>query len=321
MALTRRHWLLSTTGLAASSWLSACSTPSATHSARPTSGAGFYSQTVGQARVTALSDGVGRRPLDAAFVKNAPLADVQAALAAAKLPTTHLDVPYTCFVIELAGKRYLLDTGFADNGAPGSGLLHQHMRAAGIEPASIDAVIISHMHGDHINGLRRKNGELVYPQATVYVPQPEYAFWMDEKRRQATPEAARGGFNAVHRVLHGYPANRLKQFTPGADIAPGIQTIAAFGHSPGHTAISVHSRGERFTFVADTAHLPVLFVQNPDWQVMFDMNPEQARATRHALLGRLADEGSWVGGYHFPLPSFGKLARKGKGFEWKPQAV
>lgn len=317
MHVNRRHWILSTTSLAAASWLSACaSRPAAPH----TAALGYRHQSIGQARVTAVSDGVTRRALDAGFVRNAPLAEVQAALAAAGLPTTHIDVPYTCFVVDLNGKRYLLDTGFADNGAPGTGQLQRHMQAAGIAPASIDVVVISHMHGDHINGLRRKDGSLVYPQATVYVPQPEAAYWLDDARMNAAPEAARGGFRAVRRVFDGYPRALLKLFAPGRPIAPGLDTVAAFGHSPGHTAIAVQSGGERFTFIGDVAHYPALFVQHPDWQVQFDMDPEQARVTRHALLDRLAREGGWVGGYHFPMPGLGRLRAASPGYDWVPRA-
>lgn len=316
MQISRRHCLLWGAGLSSASLLSAC----ASHPSKKTqSGMGFYQQQLGDARITAVSDGVGRRPLDAGFVKNAPLAQVQAVLAAANLPTTHIDVPYTCFVVEIGGQRYLLDTGFADNGAAGTGHLHKHLREAGIDPASIDNVIISHMHGDHINGLRRKDGSLVYPKAKVYIAQPEAAFWLDDARMQALPESARGGFQNARRVFKGYPRELIQLFNPGEDIAPGIGSLAAFGHSPGHTAIRVQSRGERFTFIADAAHLPVLFVQNPDWQVQFDMNPEQARATRHALLGRLAAEGDWVGGYHFPLPGIGRVHQASAGYQWVPR--
>lgn len=317
MQPNRRRWILGATSLAAAAWLPACASR---QPAASTAALGYHHQKIGAARVTALSDGVSRRPLDAGFVKNVPLADVQSALAAAGLPTTHIDVPYTVFVVELNGKRYLLDTGFADNGGPGTGLLHRHMQAAGIDPASIDVVVISHMHGDHINGLRRKDGSLVYPRATVYVPQPEVAHWLDDARMNATPEAARGGFMAVRRVFNGYPGEQLKQFMPGDRLAPGLETMAAFGHSPGHTAIAVQSGGERFTFIGDVAHYPALFVKNPDWQVMFDMNPEQARATRRALLDRLAHEGGWVGGYHFPLPAVGRVKVAGRGYDWVAQA-
>lgn len=320
MNSTRRHWLigvLATVGASAASV--GCAHRAA--SALPRSGAGFVRMPVGQAHVVALSDGVIRRPLDAGFVRNATLDQVKATLAQQGLPTDYIDVPYTCFVLEIGGQRILLDTGFADNGPAGMGLLHTHMRAAGIDPASIDAVVLSHCHGDHVNGLRRKDGTLVYPRAHVHVPAPELAFWMDTARRDAAPEAARGGFNTVRRVLQGYPEALLHTYTPGSQVLPGVDSIAAFGHSPGHTALVLRSGNERFTFLADTAHFPALFVRNPDWQVQFDMDPAQARATRHALLARMAQEGGLVGGYHFPMPSLGRIQRQGEGYAWVPASV
>lgn len=313
MTLTRRQSLLWASSLGTSYLLGACASTPGTASQGP----GFCHHTLGRARITALSDGIGRRPLEEGFVKNVSLSQVQAALRSMGLPTSHLHIPYTCFVAEIEGRRYLLDTGFGDNGGVGSGMLHTHMQAAGIDPVSIHAVILSHLHGDHIQGLRRKDGTLVYPQATVYLPQPEADFWMDDARMQATAEGARGGFLAVRRVFTSYPKDQLRYFAPGADLAPGIGTQAAFGHSPGHTAIRIHSEGQRFTYIGDAAHLPSLFVANPDWSVQFDMHPELARSTRHALLAQMAEQGDWVAGYHFPLPGFGKIYRQGAGFHWK----
>lgn len=317
MDTTRRQWLVWGAGtVAAAAGLSGCAQTPAPGS---TLAQGFFRQKVGQAQVVALSDGVSRRPLAEGFVRNATLAQVQATLAAQGLPTTHIDVPYTCFLLEVGGKRYLLDTGFADNGPAGTGQLQAHMRAAGIDPASVDAVVLSHLHGDHINGLRRKDGSLVYPRAQVFVPAPEYAYWMDAARRNAAPEAARGGFMAVQRVFQDYPSAQLQQFQPGAPVVGGITSIAAFGHSPGHTALQLESAGERFTYLGDTTNVPALFVRHPDWQVQFDMDAVQARATRHALLGRLAQERGLVGGFHFPLPSLGRIRQQAEGYAWMPE--
>jgi len=304
--------------MAAAAGVSGCANVPAPAPA-PGNSQGFVRRKVGNAHVVALSDGVGRRPLAEGFVRNATLAQVQTALSAQGLPTDTLDVPYTCFVIEVGGKRYLLDTGFADNGPAGTGMLLANMRAAGIDPASIDAVILSHLHGDHVNGLRRKDGSLVFPQALVYVPAPEHAYWLDAERRNAAPEAARGGFMAVQRVLGNYPAEQLRLFEPGTAVVGGIESIAAFGHSPGHTALTLRSGNERFTYLGDTAHFPALFVRNPDWQVQFDMDPAQARTTRHALLARMAQEGGLVGGFHFPMPSMGRIRKQGTGYEWVPE--
>ena len=315
MTFSRRACLLWGCSLASTGMLSACASTATTTSKN------FAQRTVGQARITAVSDGVTRRPLVEGFVKNAQLADVQAVLAQANLATEYVDVPYTSYVVELGGKRYLLDTGFGEHGGPGTGLLKQHMREAGIDPDSIDVIILSHLHGDHINGLRNKDGSLAYPKALVYVPQPEMDFWMDADRLRTAPPASRGGFENARRVLGNYPADKLRLFKPGMDIAPGISTLHAPGHTPGHTVIQVRSNGESFTFLADTTNVPVLFVTRPDWVVQFDMHPEQARATREALLKSAAQEQGLVSGYHFPLPGFGRIHKaegQGTSYRWIP---
>ena len=141
---------------------------------------------LGSVTVTMLSDGQGARPLDANFVRNAPLAEVQAALTEAKLPTDRIDVPFNPFVADIGAQRVLFDTGSGEFGAAGSGKLLENMGKAGIDPKSVTAVVISHFHGDHINGLRNKAGNLVFPNAKIYVPAPEWNWWMDEARLAAT---------------------------------------------------------------------------------------------------------------------------------------
>lgn len=138
------------------------------------------------------------------------------------------------------------------------------MREAGIDPASIDVIILSHLHGDHIHGLRNKDGSLAYPNAIVYAPQPEMQFWMDPQRLSSAPAAARGGFDNVRRVFGGYPSDKLRLFKPGMEIAPGISSLSAPGHTPGHTVIQVRSGGDTFTFLGDTTNIPALFVTRPE---------------------------------------------------------
>ena len=120
---------------------------------------------LGSVSVTMLSDGQGARPLDANFVRNVPLAEVQAALTEAKLPTDRIDVPFNPFVADIGAQRVLFDTGSGEFGAPGSGKLLENMGKAGIDPKSVTAVVISYFHGDHINGLRNKAGDMIFPNA------------------------------------------------------------------------------------------------------------------------------------------------------------
>lgn len=312
MTMSRRRMMAGTAGLG----MALAFRPLAS-SAAETDGAGFFRASIGGFEVVALTDGSVRRQLDASFVRNAPLEDVEAALAAAGLPTDHVTNSFTPFVLIADDRHILFDAGFADTGPEGTGLLHENMAAAGIDPGQIETVVMSHLHGDHISGLRRSDGTLVYPDAQVWIPQPELDHWMSEERMAAAPEGAQGGFRAVRRVLEEYPADRITAFTPGDPVADLLASEAGFGHSPGHTIFRFGDGAESFTYIGDAAHYPPLFVANPDWSVMFDMDPDAARTVRRSILGRAAAEGGIVGGYHFPFPAMGRIEPAGEGYAFE----
>lgn len=281
---------------------------------------GFRRMKLGRMEVIALHDGALRRPLGEEFVPKVPLDQVKALLASQNLPTDYIDIPFTPFLLVSGGQRYLFDTGFADNGPPTTGRLRTHLAAAGFKPEDIQNVVLSHFHGDHINGLRHKDGSLVFPNARVHVPAPEHAFWTDEARIAGAPPAMQGAFAAVRRALGGLAPDQLVKFEPGAVIAPGITSVAAFGHSPGHTLFRVDSEGQSFAYVADLTNVPSLFARAPDWAVVFDMNPEMARQTRRRVFDMLVRERMLAGGFHFPFPAMGTFENSANGYLFKPVA-
>lgn len=281
---------------------------------------GFARMKVGEVEVLSLLDGITRRPLGAEFVKNAPLDQVKALLASQGLPTDYIDVPYTPFLIVAGGRRILVDTGLGEFGGPTTGKLLQQLRAAGFQPTDIDTVLISHFHGDHINGIRNKSGELVFANAKVMVPAAEYAFWMDDARMAAAPAGMKGAFDNVRRTFGGMPADRLQRFEADAEILPGIRSVAAYGHTPGHTLFELSSGSQRFFYVADLTNVPALFARNPDWAVTFDMDAEQARATRRAVFQRITAGNAMMGGFHYPFPGFGRMVAAGNGYAFQPSA-
>jgi glyoxylase-like metal-dependent hydrolase (beta-lactamase superfamily II) len=181
-------------------------------------------------------------------------------------------------------------------------------------------VVISHFHGDHISGLRAKDGSLVFPRAKVHVPVPEHAFWLDDAKMNAAPAAARGNFMNARRVFNNYPAEQLVRFEPGATIAPGITSNAAFGHSPGMCVFQVTSEGQNFHYVADVTNVPSLFARSPDWSVTFDMDPNMARATRRRVFDAMVKDRALTGGFHFPFPAIGTMENAGNGYQFKPLA-
>lgn len=281
---------------------------------------GFRRTKLGDVEIIALNDGAARRPLGEEFVRNAPIAEVRALLSSQGLPTEYIDIPFTPFLLVAGNRRVLMDTGLGDHGGATTGKLLENLRAAGFGPADIDTVLITHYHGDHINGLRNKAGEFVFSKAKVMVPTPEHAFWMDDAKMNAAPEGQRGAFMNVRRTFAQMPAGMLQTFEPGAELLPGVRSVAAFGHTPGHTLFEVTSAGQRFVYVGDLTNVPSLFVRNPDWAVQFDMDAEAARKTRREVLARIVGSNALVGGFHFPFPAFGRVAAAGNGYAFTPTA-
>ena len=275
---------------------------------------------LGAMEVIALNDGALRRPLGEEFVRNVPLEQVKSLLASQNLPTDYVDIPFTPFLVVTPAGRFLLDTGFADNGPPTTGKLAAQLAAAGFKPEDVDHVVISHYHGDHINGLRKKDGSLAFPKAKVHVPAPEHAFWFDDAKMNAAPPAAKGAFENARKVIGSLPADILVKYEPGQEIAPGIRAEAAFGHTPGMSMVSVQSEGQKFMYVADLTNVPSLFARSPDWAVQFDMDAELARQTRRRVFDMLVKDKVTAGGYHFPFPALGTIETAGSGYQFKPVA-
>ncbi|MBA3595775.1 MAG: MBL fold metallo-hydrolase [Methylibium sp.] len=286
----------------------------------PIPSTGYRRKKLGDIEVIALSDGVSRRPLTEQFVTNAPLAEVRALLAVQGLPTDYIDVPYTPFVLVFGGRKLLFDAGLGEYGGPTAGKLLTHLRAAGLQAGDIDTVVISHFHGDHIHGLRNKAGDLAFPKARVLVPAPEYAFWMDDgKARAATDERSKGLFANARRVFGDMPEAMLQRFEPGAELLPGLRSMPAYGHTPGHTVFEAGRGPHRFHYLADLTNVPALFARQPDWAVGFDMDPAAASRVRREIFARLVSSRAMVGGFHFPFPAFGHIEAAGSGYAFKPQ--
>jgi glyoxylase-like metal-dependent hydrolase (beta-lactamase superfamily II) len=293
------------------------STPAAGAPASPARQApGYYRYKVGDIEVTAVHDGMAPRPLEG-LIRNAELADVQKAMKDAFLPTDHLPITFTPLVLRSRDRVTLIDTGNGDMGAPTSGAWMANFRAAGFDPAQVNTVIISHFHGDHINGLRRRDGTAVFPHAEVLVPSAEWAFWMDDGRMSQAPEGLKPAFQAVRRVF-GPMAKEVREYESGTTLAPGITGVAAPGHTPGHTVFTIESGNDRLIMLSDTTNHPALFVRNPDWAAVFDVDGEQARQTRRRLLDMAASERAQVAFYHAPFPATGHIDRDGNGYRFVP---
>src|SRR5262245_19885644 len=185
---------------------------------------GVYRYKIGSFELTAVNDGIWDRPIDEKFVRNAPFADVQQALADAFLATDKLPISFTSLAVNTGTKLVLLDTGTGGqffNIAPRSGTWNANLAAAGIDPKAVDVIAISHFHADHINGIKTKDNELLFPNAEIMVAAQEWAYWMEDANLNKASETARTVFLNTRRIFRDI-AKDVKRFEPGAEIAPGI---------------------------------------------------------------------------------------------------
>jgi glyoxylase-like metal-dependent hydrolase (beta-lactamase superfamily II) len=178
--------------------------------------------------------------------------------------------------------------------------------------------MISHMHGDHILGLKNADGSLAFPNAEIMVPANDWAFWMsdDNMAKYQDPfNKAQMGFN---RKIFGNLKDKVTQYQPGKELATGITAIDASGHTPGQCVFVISSGNGKLLFQADVTNLPDLFLRNPDWHVMFDHEPEKAVATRRRIHDMAAAEKLLVHGFHYPFPALGYSEKAGNGYRMVP---
>ena len=269
---------------------------------------GFYRFKVGGWTITTVHDGFFRRPLEG-FVRNAPIAEVQGILAENFMATDTLAVPFT---ITFAQKDATLVVFDAGNGvtpaAATNGKMIGNMAAAGIDPARVTHVIQSHFHGDHINGLLNAANAAAFPNAEIIVPAAEWAWWTEASNESRSPEGQRPQFANVPRRFAPYQG-KIRQVAAGVEVLPGITSIAAYGHTPGHTLYRIADGNEQMIFVADITNRPEFMMRRPEWQIVFDFDGDMAAASRRRVLDMLATDRIRVTGYHFPFPANGYVAR------------
>jgi len=285
--------------------------------AASTQAPGVYRYKLGDYQLTALYDGIWYLPIDDKFVRNAGGAAVNAALAADFLPPNVLPVSFTALLVNTGSKLVLIDTGTAGQITDTAGVMNANLAAAGIAPEAIDLILISHFHPDHIDGIKTKDGDKVFRNAEILVPEPEWSFWMDDGNMSRASGTVHRYFLNARRIFKDI-AKEVRRFRPGDEVAPGIESIAAYGHTPGHTAFAIHSGGQSMLAMSDTAREPFLFVRHPQWQPSYDMDGPLAAKTRVAMLERAAADRMPVEAYHFPFPACGHIVKSGSGYELVP---
>jgi glyoxylase-like metal-dependent hydrolase (beta-lactamase superfamily II) len=278
---------------------------------------GVYRYKIGSFELTALYDGIWYRPITDKFIRNASFTEVEHALDAAYMPHDKLETPFTTLIVNTGKKLILIDTGTGGQISPTAGMIGDNLAAAGIAPKAVDQIVISHFHPDHINGIKDKNNALIFPNAEIMVPAPEWAYWMDDANLNTAPADLKLTFLNQRRIFSDI-APRVTRFDPGKEVSPGIVPLAAPGHTPGHTVFAIHSGDQSLLVLGDTAQHPAIFARHPNWQAAFDVDGAAAVATRKTLFDRAAADRMLVTGYHFPFPACGHLVNTAGGYEHVP---
>jgi glyoxylase-like metal-dependent hydrolase (beta-lactamase superfamily II) len=318
------------TGAAAAGAALASGVPTA-QAAVPRSGQqapGWYRYKVGSIEVTVATDGVNRFRFPDGFVTNQSRAEVNKGLAAAYLQPAPdmIAIPYCPCAVNTGSRLVVIDTGTGEanfsRSKGAAGQFHANLKASGIDSNQVDVVIISHIHGDHINGLLTADGKPAFPKAEIMVPAPEWKYFIDdgEMSRQSTPRM-KGVFAGFRRVFDAL-GRKVTQYEAGKELVPGITSVATHGHTPGHMSHIVSSGNSKVYIQADVTNLPI-FVRNPGWHLMFDQDAKMAEETRRKVYDMLVAERMMVQGFHYPFPALAHIEKSGSGYReipvpWSP---
>jgi glyoxylase-like metal-dependent hydrolase (beta-lactamase superfamily II) len=271
--------------------------------------------TLGQFEVTTFSD--GHIPLPTTFA--APKIDPElrkAAWAAAGQTGDTYKSPINVTLIKTPDDLVLVDMGSGPRFVPTTGKLEESLSDADIDPAEVTKVVLTHGHPDHLWGAVNDFDELTFPDATYYVAEKEFAFWMNpdamkslREDRQFFAVGAKSRFKTIE--------DRIKFVREDDEIVSGIGIVETNGHTQGHVSVELKAGSETLVVLGDALTNPVISFEHPDWQPASDHVPDLAVKTRKRLLDRLHTSKAKVIGYHLPPPGIGIVVKKGSGFGYE----
>lgn len=279
---------------------------------------GFYRMMLGQFEVTALHDGtIDLEPEK--LLTRTTLGQVRKALDAS-FQGPVIPASVNAFLINTGDKLILIDSGTGPGGifGPNLGRLLENLAASGYRPEQIDEIYLTHIHPDHVGGLRTSAGA-AFPNASIRLDRRELAYWTDAAQAQKAPEGHRPFFAFAASSLEPYKAaGHLQPFDGATELAPGIRAVPAIGHTHGHTVYSVESEGQRLLVWGDVMHVGAVQFAQPNVTIVFDSDSPTAAKARAGIFAKAASERALVAAAHQPFPGLGHLRRVGNGYEFVP---
>src|SRR5471030_975558 len=322
MELTRRHALAGAAAIAATPLLPFLPVRAAAPVADKQAPS-FYRYKVGDIQVTVVSDGRNTFKLEDSFITNAKKEEVNAVLEKAFLPKDMFTIYFAPVVLNTGGKLVVIDTGNGAvsnaNSKGANGQFGANFVAAGFDPKAVDMVVISHFHGDHVNGLLTADGTPAFPNAEVLVPAVEWKFWMDDgEMSRATPGRMQGLFKNNRNIFEAALKKKVTPYEWGKEVAPGLLAVESAGHTPGHTSYVLSSGSGKVFIQSDVTNNPYLFAANPGWHAFFDQDGDVAEKTRRRVYDMVVAEKLQVQGFHYPFPGVGNIVKDGDGYRVVP---
>jgi len=293
------------------SFLAAPAQASAPMAGTPMAGALRYK--VGDFEVTALLDGY----LDVTpeVVVGYDEAEGQRLRDKALIEGNALRIPVNAYLVNTGDRLVLVDAGTSDALGPTMGRLPAALEAAGVSADQVDAILITHMHPDHLFGAVDGEGKRVFANAELILPEVDNAFWFDDAAMNGAPEQFKPFFLGARRAADAYKGNQTL-ISGDSEVLPGIRSMALPGHTPGHTGYVFDSNGETLAIAGDIIHMTAYQFERPDWGIGFDIDSAKAAETRKGFFDQAASDKLLFAGAHIPFPGMGQIVKEGDGYRF-----